>query len=98
MLLMPALVAAAPPLATPGGGGTAPVPETAPYTYGEVYSVEMVLVPVAVRGERPGERLVRDRFTLRVDSRPVKIESFESDAAAPLSLVFLQDLSGSMAE
>ncbi|HEV8241047.1 MAG TPA: VWA domain-containing protein [Thermoanaerobaculia bacterium] len=72
--------------------------ETLPYTFGEVYSVEMVMVPVAVRGETPGERLPRDNFSLRVDGKPVKIESFENDAGAPLSLVFLQDLSGSMAE
>jgi len=72
--------------------------ETAEYTFGEVYSVEVVLVPVAVRGEAPGERLPRDRFSLRVDGKPVKIESFESDKSAPVSIVFLQDLSGSMAE
>jgi len=72
--------------------------ETVPYTFGEVYSVEVVLVPVAVRGETPGERLPRDSFSLRVDGRPVKIESFENDSGAPLSLVFMQDLSGSMAE
>jgi VWFA-related protein len=72
--------------------------ETVPYTFGEVYSVEVVLVPVAVRGEQPGERLPRDRFKLRVDGKPVAIESFENDSGAPLSLIFLQDLSGSMAE
>ena len=72
--------------------------ETAPYTFGEVYSVEVVMVPVAVRGEKPGERLPRDRFSLRVDGKPVKIESFEHDSGAPLSLVVMQDLSGSMAE
>ena len=72
--------------------------ETAPYTFGEVYSVEVVMVPVAVRGEAPGERLPRDSFSLRVDGKPVKIESFENDSGAPLSLVFMQDLSGSMAE
>jgi VWFA-related protein len=58
----------------------------------------MVLVPVAVRGAPAGERLPRDRFRLRVDGKPVKIESFENDSGAPLSLVFMQDLSGSMAE
>ena len=72
--------------------------ETSPYTFGEVYSVEVVMVPVAVRGEAPGERLPRDSFSLAVDGKPVKIESFENDSGAPLSLVFMQDLSGSMAE
>ncbi|HEV8629257.1 MAG TPA: VWA domain-containing protein, partial [Thermoanaerobaculia bacterium] len=62
------------------------------------YSVEMVMVPVALRGEKAGERLPRDRFQLKVDNRLVKIESFENDGGAPLSLIFLQDLSGSMAE
>ena len=72
--------------------------ELSEYTFGEVYSVEYVMVPVAVRGGKAGERLQRDRFRLRVDGRPVQIESFENDSGAPLSLVFLQDLSGSMAE
>jgi VWFA-related protein len=72
--------------------------EEAAATFGEVYSVETILVPVAVRGERAGERLGKDRFTLSVDGKPIKIESFESDTTAPLSLVVLQDLSGSMAE
>jgi VWFA-related protein len=84
-------------LASPATSQDRPA-ETAPYTFGEVYSVEVVMVPVAVRGEAPGERLPRDRFKLRVDGKPVKIESFENDASAPVSLVFLQDLSGSMAE
>jgi len=72
--------------------------ELSAYTFGEVYSVEVVLVPVAVRGETPGERLPRDRFQLKVDGRPIEIESFENDSGAPLSLIFMQDLSGSMAE
>src|ERR1044072_7819867 len=72
--------------------------ETAPYTFGEVYSVEYVKVLVAVRGETAGERLPRHRCSLGVYARPVKIESFENDSGAPLSLVFMQDLSGSMAE
>src|SRR5580765_5965390 len=100
-------IAAGAPTGVPATGVPAPSPppaaagrpaETAPYTYGEVYSVEMVLVPVAVRGEKAGERIGKDRFSLSVDGRPVGIESFESDTGAPLSLVFLQDLSGSMAE
>ena len=69
-----------------------------PVEIGEVYDVEFVLVPVAIRGGKAGERLPRENFTLKVDGRPVAIETFESDESAPLSIVFLQDLSGSMAE
>jgi Ca-activated chloride channel family protein len=82
-------------LATPS---TAQTPTESPYPFGEVYSVEVVLVPVAVRGAKPGQRFPRSAFTLRVDGRPQVIESFDDDLQAPVSLVFLQDLSGSMAD
>lgn len=72
--------------------------DESPYVFGEVYSVEVVLVPVAVRGAKPGQRFPRESFRLRVDGRPSAIESFEDDLRAPISLVFLQDLSGSMAD
>nr|MDP9122282.1 VWA domain-containing protein [Acidobacteriota bacterium] len=60
-------------------------------------SVGYVLVPVVVR-TRGGyaNHLKAQDFHLLVDDRPVKIESFEERAEAPASLVFLQDLSGSM--
>lgn len=60
-------------------------------------SVNVVLVPVVVR--RDGdfvERLEADDLRLRVDGRPIPIETFEY-GRAPLGLVILQDLSGSMA-
>jgi VWFA-related protein len=56
------------------------------------------LVPVVVR--TPGgyvNRLDRDDFRLSVEGKPVTIESFETRADAPASVVILQDLSGSMA-
>lgn len=61
-------------------------------------AVAWVLVPVVVRS-RSGyvEGLSRGDFRLWVDDQPVAIESFDSGADSPLSLVFLQDLSGSMA-
>lgn len=64
----------------------------------EEVQVSWVLVPVVVRG-RGGfvDDLKKKRFRLEVDGRRVPIESFESSADAPLSLVVLQDLSGSMA-
>jgi Ca-activated chloride channel family protein len=60
--------------------------------------VSWVLVPVVVRG-RGGyvDDLPRDAFRLWVDDRPVEIVDFEAGGTAPVSMVFLQDLSGSMA-
>lgn len=61
-------------------------------------SVSWVLVPVLVR-ERGGgfvDDLERDDFRLLVDGEPVAIESFDRGRDAPVSLVVLQDLSGSM--
>lgn len=68
-----------------------------PLAFSDTVSVGLVLVPVVVRG-RTGyvEGLDRGDFELHVDGRPVPIESFERRADAPLSLIFLQDLSGSM--
>ncbi len=66
--------------------------------YRERIEVEWVLVPAVVRtpsGYVHG--LGRDDFELRVDGRPVAVESFEAAGDAPMSLVHLQDLSGSMA-
>lgn len=61
-------------------------------------SVNYVLVPVLVK-TRSGfaNRLEKKDFDLRVDGRQVAIESFDKRTEAPTSLVFLQDLSGSMA-
>jgi VWFA-related protein len=68
-----------------------------PIVINEISSVEVVLVPVtAQRGDRFVERLDRDDFLLRVDGRPIPVESFEI-GEIPLSIVLLQDLSGSMA-
>lgn len=67
-------------------------------TFGESADVTWVLVPASVRG--PGGfvgDLEADEFRLFVDDRPVPIESVDSSTTAPLALVFLQDLSGSMA-
>jgi Ca-activated chloride channel family protein len=61
-------------------------------------SVSWVLVPVLVR-ERGGgyvDDLEREEFRLLVDGEPVAIESFDRGRDAPVSLVVLQDLSGSM--
>ena len=72
---------------------TAPVGE-----FSEQLSVSWVMVPVLVR-DREGyvDGLGRDAFRVWVDDRRVPVVDFESGASAPVSLVFLQDLSGSMA-
>lgn len=66
--------------------------------FGEEVSVGMVLVPVVVQGRNGWVTdLEQDDFRLEVDGRPVAVEAFERRSDAPVSLVFLQDLSGSMA-
>jgi len=63
----------------------------------EEVSVNYVLVPVAVRdGDEFVAELERSDFEILVDGTPVRIESFDNDADAPVSVVLLQDLSGSM--
>ena len=65
--------------------------------FAEEVSVGYVLVPVAVRSDSGFvEGLKRDDFTLTVDGRPVRIDSFERGGEAPVRLAVLQDLSGSM--
>jgi Ca-activated chloride channel family protein len=72
--------------------------EPAPPAFEEEVSVGYVLVPLVVRsGAGYADRLDEDDFRLLVDGKPVKIDSFERRADAPASIVFLQDLSGSMA-
>lgn len=67
-------------------------------TFGDQVSVGYVLVPVVVRsGARYVKNLDQKDFRLLVDNKPVKIESFERRAEAPASVIFLQDMSGSMA-
>ncbi len=58
-----------------------------------------ILLPVVARSADGSylTDLKRGDFRLLVDNVPVPIESFERRAEAPISVVFLQDLSGSMA-
>lgn len=66
--------------------------------YGEQIDVGWVLVPAVVRkGADYVHGLWEKDFELTVDGRPVPIASFEARADAPVSLIHLQDLSGSMA-
>ncbi len=94
LLLVPSLAAAPaypqPPASPPGQELDLP-------SFGETFSVGYVLVPVIVRsGSGYARGLDAGDFALSVEGRPVAIESFEPRADAPASLVFLQDLSGSM--
>jgi VWFA-related protein len=64
----------------------------------DAVSVGFVLVPVVVRaGAGFAKNLDKNDFQLRVEGRPVAIESFERRSDAPASIILLQDLSGSMA-
>lgn len=100
-LLAIALAAAVPLPQTQAQPPAQPAQQEDPATFGEFgesVSVGYVLVPVVVRsGAGYAKNLDADDFRLTVDGRRVKIESFERRAEAPASVVFLQDLSGSMA-
>jgi VWFA-related protein len=77
--------------------GQEPAQEEATPTFEEEVSVGYVLVPLVVRsGAGYADRLDENDFRLLVDGKPVAIDSFERRADAPASVVFLQDLSGSM--
>jgi VWFA-related protein len=67
-------------------------------SFDESVSVTWVLVPVVVR-DRQGhvEGLERDDFRLFVDDRRVPVRELDLGSDVPLSVVYLQDLSGSMA-
>jgi len=68
-------------------------------TFGDEVAVSWILVPVTVRNRRGRyvEGLEKKDFRLRVDGREVDFPDFEPRGEIPWSLVFLQDLSGSMA-
>lgn len=67
-------------------------------TFQEALSVSWALVPVVVRTRNGYARgLGHDDFRLWVDGRRVPIDELDLGSDAPLSVVWLQDLSGSMA-
>ncbi len=81
-----AVSAAAPAQATP------PPPQ-----FTDEVSVSWILVPVLVKSRKGYvEGLDREDFELRVDGRAIRFDDFEQRGEAAWSLVFLQDLSGSM--
>jgi len=86
-------------VAPPAQPAPPPLAETVQAQSGfrEEVSVGFVLVPTVVRG-RGGyvNDLTKNDFRLFVDGKQVPIESFERGSDSPVSVVFLQDLSGSM--
>src|SRR5436305_1311708 len=96
------VVVAALPLLAAGAPVPAKSAPTAPpaapsAAFGEEVSVGWVTVPVVVRnGAGYVKNLDKEDFRLLVDGRRVEVESFERRSDAPASVVFLQDLSGSM--
>lgn len=93
---LPAAVAAQEPGQEPGRTDLEPAEPASTFT--EQLSVSWVLVPVVVRTARGyAQGLGRDDFRLWVDGRRVPIQELDLGSDAPLSVVWLQDLSGSMA-
>jgi len=86
-------------LSVPAWGQQGEKPDPASSAFTDQVSVGYVLVPVIVRSLRGGYamHLQQKDFQLKIDGRTVRIESFETRAEAPASVIFLQDLSGSMA-
>ena len=66
--------------------------------FGDEVSVSWVLVSVVVSGRNePVAGLDREDFELLIDGRGIAVESFEGHHAGPISVLVLQDTSGSMA-
>jgi Ca-activated chloride channel family protein len=89
-------------LAATAAAQAPPAPaESSTPSFSDEVSVAWILVPVIVRG-KSGEDggyvngLDRGDFTLTVDGRQTYFPDFEPRGEAPWSVVFLQDLSGSM--
>src|SRR5688572_12836810 len=67
-------------------------------TFTESAGIEYVLLPVLVfdKKGRFVDGLQKKDFRVRVETTPVVIDTFERDDAAPVSMAFLLDTSGSM--
>jgi VWFA-related protein len=67
-------------------------------TFGTQVDVRWVLVPTLVKSRKGYvQDLEQEDFRLFVDDRPVPIASFETGTDAPISVIYMQDLSGSVA-
>jgi Ca-activated chloride channel family protein len=81
----------------PTGAQAAGAPSTGAPQFSDEVAVSWILVPVIVKSQKGYvSHLRREDFELRVGGRTVKFPDFEQRGEAPWSLVFLQDLSGSM--
>jgi Ca-activated chloride channel family protein len=81
----------------PPADAAAPAAPAPQGSFTEQVSVEWILVPVLVKwGSRFIRGLGRRSFDLKVDGRQVRFQDFEQRGEVPWSIVFLQDLSGSM--
>lgn len=95
--LLPALAV----LAVLAGGaarlaGETPAEQSTP-TFSDEVQVAWILVPVIVKGPNGYlNGLKQEDFDLKVDGHSVRFPDFEPRGEAPWSVVFLQDLSGSM--
>lgn len=67
-------------------------------TFGTQVDVRWVLVPTLVKSRKGYvQDLEQEEFRLFVENRPVPIASFETGTEAPISVIYMQDLSGSVA-
>ncbi len=74
-----------------------PAEPSAPDQFTGAMDVSYVLVPVVVRSQKGFVDGLESRdFSLYVDDRPVLFDSFETGTEVPVSVIFAQDLSGSM--
>lgn len=79
-------------------GTPAGLAEEPPLSFSGRSSVAWVLVPVTARGPAGRvENLRLEDFELSVDGHAVPVASFDAGPDAPIRLIYLQDLSGSMA-
>jgi VWFA-related protein len=75
-----------------------PPPDQGVASFDESVAVSWVLVPVVVRARQGHvEGLGREDFRLSIDGRPAPIDELDLGEEVPLSVVYLQDLSGSVA-
>lgn len=94
--LVVSIVAGTPLAAASPQDPAAGTPE--PGGFGESLDVRWVLVPVLVQGPKGYvQGLKKEDFRLFVDGKRLPVSSFETGTDAPVSVVYLQDLSGSMA-
>jgi Ca-activated chloride channel family protein len=83
---------------TPASEGISKSDPNPDKAFEDTVSVGYVYVPIVVRSPKGYvSDLEREDFRLLVDGRPAVFDTFETGATAPVSVVVLQDLSGSMA-